>query len=126
MPNWGWGVMSDEWRVESGEWRVGSEEQGGIQERSELLGAVSGDGAAAGLLQRIVDEQQTIRQGKLAPGPLTQAGLIEQRGRLVGRKAVAKGRQRPQLGLLAESGAGKLRQSVLCRLVKQEVDQFEG
>ena len=67
------------------------------------------DGAAAGLLQRVVDKQQAIRLGKLALGPLTQTGLIEQRGRLVGRKALAKGRQRPQLGLLAEIGAGKLR-----------------
>ena len=78
------------------------------------------------MLERIVDEQQTIRLGKLAPGPLTQPGLIEQRGGLVGRKALAKGRQRPQLGLLAEIGAGKLRQRVLCRLVKQEVDQVKG
>ena len=89
----------------SGEWGVGS----AMEERGELLGAVGGDGVRAGLLERIVDEQQTMRQGKLAPGPLTQPGLIEQRGRLVGRKALAKGRQCSQLGLLAEIGAGQLR-----------------
>ena len=96
----------------------GASERGAIQKCSELLGAVGGDGLGAGLLERIVDKQQTIRLGKLASGPFTQPRLIEQRGRLVRRKALAKGRQRPQLGLLAEIGAGELRQGVLCRLVK--------